>query len=117
MALLPYLGRGRANEVDSHEDVADLGNKGGGHYHRPRWYASGTILVPRSFAVKATDGALREADRLRVAREGRHRGPPVKRQQGYAQSLTGTRVVVAARAGDEGKLFGSIGEGDIAAAY
>jgi large subunit ribosomal protein L9 len=34
----------------------------------------------------------------------------------FAQSLTGTRVVVAANAGDEGRLFGSISESDIATA-
>ncbi|MGB5546098.1 MAG: 50S ribosomal L9 C-terminal domain-containing protein, partial [Polyangiales bacterium] len=33
-----------------------------------------------------------------------------------AQSLVGARVVVAARAGDEGNLFGSIGIADVAEA-
>ena len=36
--------------------------------------------------------------------------------QALADSLSGTRVVVAARAGDAGNLFGSIGATDIAAA-
>ncbi|MCJ7780556.1 MAG: 50S ribosomal protein L9 [Acidimicrobiia bacterium] len=95
------------------KDVADLGNKGE-VVNVSDGYAR-NYLVPRSFAVKATDGALREADSMRVARE---ESLLAARQEaeGYAQSLTGTRVVVAARAGDEGKLFGSIGEGDIAAA-
>ena len=95
------------------KDVAELGNKGdvvdvSDGYGR-------NYLVPRSFAVKATDGALRQADAMRVARED---ALHTARQEaeGYAQSLTGTRVVVAARSGDEGKLFGSIGDGDIAAA-
>jgi large subunit ribosomal protein L9 len=95
------------------KDVADLGNKGE-VVNVSDGYAR-NYLVPRSFAVKATDGALREANSMRVARE---EALLAARQEaeGYAQSLTGTRVVVAARAGDEGKLFGSIGEGDIAAA-
>ena len=95
------------------KDVADLGNKGevvtvADGYAR-------NYLVPRSLAVKATDGALRQAEAMRIARE---EALIAARQEaeGYAQSLTGTRVVVAARAGDEGKLFGSIGDGDIAAA-
>lgn len=95
------------------KDVEDLGNKGevvtvADGYAR-------NYLVPRSLAVKATDGALRQAEAMRVARE---EALVAARQEaeGYAQSLTGTRVVVAARAGDEGKLFGSIGDGDIAAA-
>jgi large subunit ribosomal protein L9 len=95
------------------KDVADLGNKGE-VVNVSDGYAR-NYLVPRSFAVKATDGALREADSMRVAREEALRAAR-QEAEGYAQSLTGTRVVVAARAGDEGKLFGSIGEGDIAAA-
>ncbi len=95
------------------KDVADLGNKGE-VVNVSDGYAR-NYLVPRSFAVKATDGALREADSMRVSREEALRAAR-QEAEGYAQSLTGTRVVVAARASDEGKLFGSIGEGDIAAA-
>jgi large subunit ribosomal protein L9 len=95
------------------KDVADLGNKGE-VVNVADGYAR-NYLVPRSLAVKATDGALRQAEAMRLARE---EALIAARQEaeGYAQSLTGTRVVVAARAGDEGKLFGSIGDGDIAAA-
>ena len=94
-------------------DVEELGNKGQ-VVNVADGYAR-NYLVPRSLAVKATDGALRQAEAMRVARE---EALIAARQEaeGYAQSLTGTRVVVAARAGDEGKLFGSIGDGDIAAA-
>ena len=95
------------------KDVEDLGNKGQ-VVNVADGYAR-NYLVPRSLAVKATDGALRQAEAMRVARE---EALIAARQdaEGYAQSLTGTRVVVAARAGDEGKLFGSIGDADIAAA-
>ena len=95
------------------KDVEDLGNKGQ-VVNVADGYAR-NYLVPRSLAVKATDGALRQAEAMRVARE---EALLAARQEaeGYAQSLTGTRVVVAARAGDEGKLFGSIGDADIAAA-
>ena len=95
------------------KDVEELGNKGQ-VVNVADGYAR-NYLVPRSLAVKATDGALRQAEAMRVARE---EALIAARQEaeGYAQSLTGTRVVVAARAGDEGKLFGSIGDGDIAAA-
>ena len=95
------------------KDVEELGNKGQ-VVNVADGYAR-NYLVPRSLAVKATDGALRQAEAMRVARE---EALIAARQEaeGYAQSLTGTRVVVAARAGDEGKLFGSIGDADIAAA-
>ena len=49
------------------KDVADLGNKGE-VVNVSDGYAR-NYLVPRSFAVKATAGALREADSMRVARE------------------------------------------------
>jgi len=95
------------------KDVEDLGSKGQ-VVNVADGYAR-NYLVPRSLAVKATDGALRQAEAMRIARE---EALIAARQEaeGYAQSLTGTRVVVAARAGDEGKLFGSIGDADIAAA-
>lgn len=95
------------------KDVADLGAKGD-VVDVADGYAR-NYIVPRRLGVKATDGALRQAQAMRIARE---EALVAARQEaeGYAQSLTGTRVVVAARAGDEGKLFGSIGDGDIAAA-
>ena len=49
------------------KDVVDLGNKGD-VVNVSDGYAR-NYLVPRSFAVKATDGALRQANSMRVARE------------------------------------------------
>lgn len=72
-------------------------------------------LVPKKFAVKASEGALRQADAMRSAREESARRALEDAQQ-LADSLAGTRVVVAARAGDSGNLFGSIGASDVAEA-
>ncbi|MBT8212772.1 MAG: 50S ribosomal protein L9 [Acidimicrobiia bacterium] len=73
------------------------------------------FLLPRSLAVKATPGALEQAESMRQARiETEQRA--LEAAQQLSQSLVGSRVVVAARSGDEGKLFGSIGAGDIAEA-
>jgi large subunit ribosomal protein L9 len=95
------------------KDVVDLGSKGQ-IVEVSDGYAR-NYLVPRAFAVKATKGALRQAEGMRRARE-----EAVRRAREEAdnmeQALVGTRVVVAARAGDEGKLFGSIGTGDVAEA-
>jgi large subunit ribosomal protein L9 len=95
------------------KDVPELGHKGdvvdvADGYGR-------NYLVPKSFAVKATTGALRQADAMRLAREEAERRSLEEAQQ-LAQTLAGSRVVVAARAGDEGKLFGSINANDVAAA-
>jgi large subunit ribosomal protein L9 len=94
-------------------DVEDLGARGD-VVDVAAGYAR-NYLVPRSLAVKATDGALRKADTMRIAHEEALAAARDEAET-FAQSLTGTRVVVAAHAGDEGKLFGSIGESDIAEA-
>ena len=72
-------------------------------------------LIPRKFAVKASDGALRQAEAMRQARIDSER-KALEDARALGESLAGTRVVVAARAGDAGNLFGSIGSADIAEA-
>jgi large subunit ribosomal protein L9 len=72
-------------------------------------------LVPRKFAVRASAGSLKQAESMRVARIESAR-KSLDDAQALADSLAGTRVVVAARAGDAGNLFGSIGGSDIAEA-
>jgi len=71
-------------------------------------------LLPKNMAIKATPGALKHAEaRLsaRIEAEKKARGDA----ESLASQLTGTRVVIAAQAGDEGKLFGSIQAADIVA--
>jgi len=95
------------------KDVPELGGKGeivdvADGYAR-------NFLVPRKMAVKATAGAIRQAESMRLAHIEMARRLR-EEADNLATALSGTRVVVAARAGDEGKLFGSIGVGDVAAA-
>ncbi|HJR91042.1 MAG TPA: 50S ribosomal protein L9 [Acidimicrobiia bacterium] len=91
-------------------DVPELGKKGdvvdvSEGYGR-------NFLLPRKKAVKATEGAVRTADAMRKARD---EAEQLAREQAerIATQLVGTRVVLAAQAGDEGKLYGSIGIGDV----
>ena len=72
-------------------------------------------LIPKKHAVKASDGALKQAEAMRQARIATEK-QDLSDATALADSLKGTRVVVAARAGDAGNLFGSIGPGDIAEA-
>ena len=95
------------------KDVPELGTKGD-VVEVADGYAR-NYLVPRTLAIKATDGSLRQADGLRRAREEAAR-QALADAEALATTLVGARVVVAARAGDEGKLFGSIGAADIATA-
>ncbi len=94
-------------------DVKDLGHKGD-VLDVADGYAR-NYLIPKSYAIKASPGALREAEGTRKAREEAMRKAKDEAER-LATTLVGTRVVVAAQAADEGRLFGSIGVRDIAAA-
>jgi large subunit ribosomal protein L9 len=92
------------------QDVADLGGRGeivdvADGYAR-------NYLVPQKKAMAATRGAVAQAESMREAQLENLRRVKADAEQ-LAQSPVGTRVVVAARAGDEGRLFGSIGEADV----
>lgn len=92
------------------QDVADLGGRGE-IVEVADGYAR-NYLVPQGKAMAATRGAIAQAEAMREARLESLRRVRADAEQ-LAQSLVGTRVVVAARAGDEGRLFGSIGEADV----
>jgi len=72
-------------------------------------------LIPRGLAVRAEKGAVRHAESLKRAHEVR-----TVAQKGEFEALASrliqAPVVVRARAGDEGKLFGSVTSADIAEA-
>lgn len=70
------------------------------------------FLLPRKYAMKANDGALEAAESIREARIEAERKAR-ESAENLAQQLVGTRVVIAAQAGDEGQLYGSIGVADI----
>ena len=72
-------------------------------------------LIPKKHAVKASEGALKQAEAMRQAHIATEK-QSLDDAKALAESLTGTRVVFAARAGDAGNLFGSIGAHDIAEA-
>jgi large subunit ribosomal protein L9 len=70
-------------------------------------------LVPRGLAIKATKGVVQQAEamrRNREAREARDR----EAAQTVADQLTGRRIELRARAGEGGRLFGSVTAGDVA---
>ena len=70
-------------------------------------------LVPRGLAVQATKGMVRHQVSLKRAHDIR-----VVKEKGeseaVASKLAGTPIMVKARAGDEGKLFGSVTAENIA---
>jgi large subunit ribosomal protein L9 len=70
------------------------------------------FLLPKHMAVKASEGALKNASDARKAREETQRRSR-EEAEAIASQLVGSRVVIAAQSGDEGKLFGSIGVADV----
>lgn len=69
-------------------------------------------LVPRGLAMKATKGVVQQADamrRNRDARDARER----EAAQALADQLTGQRIELRARAGEGGRLFGSVTAADV----
>ncbi len=95
------------------KDVADLGGKGD-IVSVSNGFAR-NYLLPRKLAMKATAGAIKQADKLRTQRIEAETKLKTAAEE-MARTLVGSRVVVAARSGDEGKLFGSVGNHDIAEA-
>jgi large subunit ribosomal protein L9 len=72
-------------------------------------------LVPKGLAMKATVGAETQAGRMRKARDLRDAQDRSAAQQ-VASTLVPKVITIAARAGAEGRLFGSVTGGDIVAA-
>ena len=91
-------------------DVDDLGGRGD-VVDVADGYAR-NYLLPRGFAIKANEGALAQAEAIREARIEAERIAKEK-AEAIAQQLVGSRVVLAAQAGDEGQLYGSVSVGDV----
>lgn len=95
------------------KDVETLGHKGevvtvSDGYAR-------NYLVPKGLALVASKGALKQAEQMRRAREEALRKA---KDEAVAQvALLGSSpVYISARAGEDGKLFGSVTKNDIARA-
>ena len=97
-------------EVILREDVPNLGGTGDVVTVKPGFARN--YLLPRGLAVMAdrrTIGVLEHQKRLAGEKRERDR----RTAESLAQKLTSTRLLVKARAGEEGKLFGSVTNIDI----
>jgi large subunit ribosomal protein L9 len=72
-------------------------------------------LVPKGLAMKATTGAAAQAEGMRRARDVRDAQDRAA-AEALATALVPRVITVSARAGSEGRLFGSVTAADIAAA-
>src|SRR4029077_8477840 len=72
------------------------------------------FLIPRGLAAPATKGGAKHAERLRQTHQ--ERVDKARRDaQEVADRITATPLVIVARAGDDGRLFGSVAAADVAA--
>ncbi|HEX7095882.1 MAG TPA: 50S ribosomal protein L9 [Acidimicrobiales bacterium] len=72
-------------------------------------------LLPKGFALVATRGVEAQAEAMRKARQARSEAERAEALE-LAKVLDGVTVRVSAKAGREGKLFGSVSASDIASA-
>jgi large subunit ribosomal protein L9 len=93
------------------KDVADLGEKGT-VVDVSKGYLR-NYLIPRKLAQPATKGAVDEAQR-RADAEERARVDASNRAQEFADLLNKTVLTISQQAGDDGRLFGSVTNQDIA---
>jgi large subunit ribosomal protein L9 len=98
-------------EVILREDVKSLGKSGEMVRVKPGYARN--FLLPRGLAFEATEG-----NRKRIAAETRAKGMRNQAERGEAERFAATlgqvTLTLTGKAGDEGKLFGSITAQDIA---
>jgi len=98
-------------EVILREDVASLGRAGEMVRVKPGYARN--YLLPQGLAYEATEG-----NKKRIAAESRARGVRLQAQKVDAEktaaALGAVAVTLTGKAGEEGKLFGSITAQDIA---
>ena len=93
------------------EDVESLGEKGN-VVDVSKGYLR-NYLIPRKLATPATPGALEEAQRRAEAAK-RAEKARAEREEQAASLLSKTVLTIHQRAGEDGKLFGSVGAKEIA---
>ncbi len=95
------------------DDVEKLGRKGDLVEVKPGYARN--YLVPQGLAIIANRGVVAQAEAMRRNREAKERRDR-EAAQTLAASLQGGALTIVARSGEGGKLFGSVGAADVAAA-
>lgn len=95
------------------KDVEELGNAGEAVDVSPGYLRN--YLLPRKLAQPATKDALEEAQRRREAAE-RSAREAAERAEETAALLSKTVLTIQHRAGEDGKLYGSVTNAEIAEA-
>ena len=96
--------RSDLDRVGKRGDIIDVADGYGRNY-----------LLPRGLAIPATDGAVDQAAKMRRARDLRDASDR-EAAQTIASTLVPKVIQISAKAGKEGRLFGSVTSADIAEA-
>jgi large subunit ribosomal protein L9 len=94
-------------------DVDNLGHKGDLVEVAPGYARN--YLVPRGLAIAASPGVTRQAEAMRRSRQVRDKREK-EGAEATARQLAAKRIEIKARAGEGGRLFGSVTSTDIAEA-
>jgi large subunit ribosomal protein L9 len=100
-------------EVILREDVKSLGQAGELVRVRPGYARN--YLLPHGLAYEATEGNKKRIAAETKARQVRNQAERAGAEQ-FAATLSGVALTLSGKAGEEGKLFGSITAQDIAEA-
>jgi large subunit ribosomal protein L9 len=92
------------------EDVEELGQRGDPVDVSPGYLRN--FLIPRKLAAVATSGALEQAQQRRAAADKAEKAR-AEREEQAASLLSKTVLTIYQRAGEDGKLFGSVGAKEI----
>ncbi|MDJ0768213.1 MAG: 50S ribosomal protein L9 [Ilumatobacter sp.] len=95
------------NDVDGLGKRGDIVDVADGHARN--------FLLPKGHALKATDGAIAQAAKMRRARDLRDASDRDAATT-VASTLVPKVITIAAKAGAEGRLFGSVTSSDVVAA-
>jgi large subunit ribosomal protein L9 len=71
-------------------------------------------LVPQGMAIKAAKGAERQAESMKRAHDVRQSKEKTEHEAVASKLIAAGGLTIQARAGDEGKLFGSVTSADVA---
>jgi large subunit ribosomal protein L9 len=72
-------------------------------------------LLPRGWAMRTSSGAEAQAEKMRRARNIKDAADRAAAEE-IAKRLVPTAITIHARVGTEGRLFGSVGTGEVVAA-
>ncbi len=93
--------------VDNLGDAGDIVDVANGY--------ANNYLIPQNLAMRATKGAVADAEAIRRARIKRE-AVEIAEAEEVKQGLQGRTLVITATAGEDGTLYGSVGKRDIAEA-